>query len=325
MNNASFSPSPARNAREDRRQITSVALSVLFITFAAVIVQLIWIALTNLLAPELMQKGWYQAAVSFLPIHAVAMPLSLLLFRLGTSEPPKKGHMSPLAWLGTLCICLALTYIGNFIGSAVNTVIGFLRGFPPQNNLADLTSATPFWANLLFIGILAPILEEIFYRKLVLDRLRRFGDVPAILISAILFGLIHGNFGQFFYAAMMGMVFGFIYLKTGSLRYTVSLHMAINIWGAVLSTELLRRIDMEALTVNPVEYMLANPLPILFLLAFFGMIMLCFFAAPVAAFLLRKQIRFDRAQGPIDWKYTLLANPSAWVCVLALGAVFLLQ
>ncbi len=319
-------PAPSvRNAREDRRQLTSVALAILFINFASVIIQIGLIGLTEWLRPAWLQEGRYLILISFLPIHAFAMPASILLYRLGASEPPEKKRMSPIVWLGTLSICLALTYIGNFIGTAVNTLIGILKGTPPQNSLEAITTAAPFWANLLFIGILAPILEEIFYRKLVLDRLRRFGDAPAILISAVLFGLVHGNFGQFFYAAMMGAVFGFIYLKTGRLRYTVLLHMAINLWGAVLSTEILRRIDMEAFTVNPIEYLLADPFPILALLAFFAVIGLCFLIAPIAALLMRKKLRLERAQTPVDWKHVLLTNPAAWICILALCSVFFLQ
>ena len=87
-------------------------------------------------------------------------------------------------------------------------------------------------AIFLFMVVLAPIFEEIFYRRVVIDRLRRYGDIPAIIISGLMFGLIHGNFSQFFYAAFLGMVFGAVYVYTGKLGYSVFLHMLINFMGS---------------------------------------------------------------------------------------------
>ncbi len=316
---------PQRDLRQDRRQVSVVALAVIFITFATAVAQLIPIFLIRALAPEWESADWYLITVSTLPMYLVAMPLSLILFRFAKPRRPAGARMGLGAWPGALVICFALTYIGNYLGTFVNLILEMITGKPPVNNIEQLTSATPFWANLLFVGILAPIMEEIFYRKLVIDRLLPLGELPAILISGLLFGLIHGNFGQFFYAAMMGIVFGFLYVRTGRLRYTVSLHMAINLWGGVYASEMLRRLDLDALGADAIAYITEHPIPVLMLLVYFGFMLLCFALAPIAAVLLRRHIRLQKAEAPLsrrEWCRVLLCNPAVWLCVLLLGLLF---
>ncbi|MDL2236926.1 CPBP family intramembrane metalloprotease, partial [Christensenellaceae bacterium OttesenSCG-928-K19] len=78
------------------------------------------------------------------------------------------------------------------------------------------------------VCILAPIAEEFIFRKLLIDRLARYGQWVAVFTSALLFGLFHGNFSQFFYAFGAGLVFGYVYIKTGKVWYTMLLHGIIN-------------------------------------------------------------------------------------------------
>ena len=307
-----------------RRQLTAVALAVSFITLFATVVQLVAILLISTFAPDLMEADWYLVVLSCAPMYLCSMPLSLLFYRIASANPPSKKRLSHLAWLGILATCFALTYVGNWIGSAVNSILEALTGEPVVSDLEELTKKTPLWANLLFMGILAPIMEEIFYRKLVIDRLTVLGDLPAILISGLLFGLIHGNFGQFFYASIMGIVFGMIYLRTGKLRYSVALHMAINLLGGVYTSEMLKMLDLEAFSAAPYDYMLQNPTPVLMMLAYFGFILLCFVTAPIAPILLWKHIRLRKSEcglSPRGWCKALLLNPAVWLC---LGVVVLL-
>jgi membrane protease YdiL (CAAX protease family) len=54
------------------------------------------------------------------------------------------------------------------------------------------------------------------------------------MISAFTFAVYHGNFTQFFYAFGLGILFAFIYSKTGKLRYTVFLHMGYNLYASAI-------------------------------------------------------------------------------------------
>ncbi len=81
---------------------------------------------------------------------------------------------------------------------------------------------------ILSVIICAPILEEILFRGLILESCReRFGGALAVLISSLLFGLIHGIPVQIVNAFVVGLILGYIYIRTGSLITTIILH-AIN-------------------------------------------------------------------------------------------------
>ena len=88
-----------------------------------------------------------------------------------------------------------------------------------------------FMYQIILLVLLAPVLEEWIFRKLILRRLAPWGEPVAIFGSAFLFGLFHGNFGQFFYAFAVGAVFAYVALRTGGIRYTVALHFLVNLLG----------------------------------------------------------------------------------------------
>lgn len=88
--------------------------------------------------------------------------------------------------------------------------------------------------------LIAPTAEELLFRKLLTERIVKYGELAAVLASGLFFGLFHGNLNQFSYAFLLGLFLGFIYVKTGKLRYTIGLHMAINFIGSSLGTWMLR-------------------------------------------------------------------------------------
>ena len=85
-----------------------------------------------------------------------------------------------------------------------------------------------FLLSLLATAIVPALVEEFACRGLILGVLRKYGDGFAVLVSAILFGLMHGNFDQMPFALMVGLVLGYIVVKTESLWIAVAVHAANN-------------------------------------------------------------------------------------------------
>ncbi len=79
----------------------------------------------------------------------------------------------------------------------------------------------------------APVMEELMFRKTLLNVLHRFGRAPAAIASALLFGLLHGNSKQFFLAFGLGIIFAVVYMNTGKIKYTIFLHMMINTFATL--------------------------------------------------------------------------------------------
>ena len=93
------------------------------------------------------------------------------------------------------------------------------------------------WAILTTV-VLAPILEEILFRGLILDPVReKSGATRAVLISALLFGIIHIIPQQVVNAFVIGIILGFLYVRTGSLVNVIFIH-AVNNGLAYVQMEL---------------------------------------------------------------------------------------
>lgn len=320
---------PPRNLAWERLQIASPALAIASVILLTSILQALLHGIVTAIFPDVADALWYRQVLSMAPMYLLAMPFSLLLFRLSEAEPPCAQRLRPATWWGLLAVCFAMAYAGNLLGALVNAILSAITGAPAINELEQLTMATPLWSNLLFIGILAPVMEEIFYRKLVIDRLRRYGELPAILLSGIGFGLIHGNFSQFFYAAGIGIVFGYVYVRTGRLRYTVGLHMVINLIGGVLATEVYRHLDMALMQSDPAAALAQNPVAGAMYIAYMAFMMVACVAGVVAAILLliRRDRKLARAAHPLtggEWVRVLILNPGVWLFLLVVVMLFLL-
>lgn len=300
---------------QERRQIAMPLVAVVCIYLATMLVQTVLLVLVELFAPHLKGEGWFPIVLSNTPLYLCGMPISLLVFRFAKASPPAQKKMGLPALIGLIPICFAITVMGSFISTMISVAIEAITGQAPPNDLQELTQNTPFWANLLYVGILAPILEEIFFRKLIIDRWRRYGDWIALTLSGLAFGLIHGNVAQVIYASLVGMLFGYIYLRTGRLRYTVTLHMIVNM-VSVLMTEVIKHIDLNAIENGSVEALMQNMTPLLFFGAYLCFLLLCFVTAPIALALLWKQIRFARGEVRLtagQWARAALLNPAPWL------------
>ena len=295
-------------------QIAGPALGIAFAFLCTVVFQVLLDVLVRRFAPSMASADWYPWTLRMLPMYLLAMPLSAVLFRLSpVFDPPPKRTMRASVWWALLAVSLALTGLGSVVGQLVRMLPWIAS---EESALQELGTTSPLWVNLLFVGILAPVMEELFYRKLVLDRLRPFGDLPAILLSGVAFGLIHGNFEQFFYATAVGCVFAYIYLNTGHIRYTVLLHMAINLIGGVLMPELSKL--MEGAPDAGRGFLIAY-------VVFWGLVAAGAIASLV--YLLKRHVcPLRRAKAPMtprEWLRVLLWNPAVWLLVFVAVLLFL--
>jgi len=176
--------------------------------------------------------------VSFVPQYCVAFPVCILILR---RLPAMNLHGSRLSggdWFRTLCIALFLMEIGNLVGNLLCALISRVTPLDLSSGLTDMMSTGSLGIVFLFTVIIGPIMEELVFRKVLIDRTIVFGDRTAILVSGLLFGLVHGNLYQFFYAFFLGCLFAYIYIRTGKIGYTISFHMVINFLGGFIGTVL---------------------------------------------------------------------------------------
>lgn len=129
----------------------------------------------------------------------------------------------------------------------ITSAIGAFKGSQVDNELLGLLSGANLGVTFLLTVIFAPVYEEYIFRKLIVDRAVGYGKGLAVMLSGLMFGLFHGNLNQFVYATATGMFFAFIYVKTGKLRYSIGLHMVMNLIGGVFGMIILRMLKYEEL------------------------------------------------------------------------------
>lgn len=173
--------------------------------------------------------------VNTVTIDLIAMPLAWLLLlrrtpRNALREAEAPQPLSFRAFFFYLPCAFVLMYAGALTGRLVGLLFG--KGL---NDVVDgmIGSVNP-WISLLCAGIIGPVAEELFFRKAMIDRLSGFHPADAIVYSALLFGLVHGNLTQFLYAFPLGLLLGFVYYRTQNIGHTILLHVAVNLLGGIV-------------------------------------------------------------------------------------------
>lgn len=170
--------------------------------------------------------------------YALPSALGALVFywivrRVPARAPEERKPLGPAAFLRAYLVSGMALYLFSYFTSLLTGLIGALRGVPvtdPTESIFEM----PLPAVILITCVVAPIVEETVFRRLLLPRLRPYGDRFAVFASALCFALMHGNLSQFFYAFALGVILGQVFLNTGCVWQTMVLHGLINAIGGVL-------------------------------------------------------------------------------------------
>lgn len=231
-----------------RQHFSNLGWSFLIGSLAIYGVQLLMTLLVRMWRPEWLENTNISIMLSASSMYLLGMPvLAYLVCKIPAVSIPKK-KMKTSHFLLALLMCYPIMYCSNLVGVVLTTIIGVIKGSPVDNKLLGIVADANIWVILLYMVIFAPIMEEIIFRKLIVDRVARYGQGVAVVVSGVMFGLFHGNLNQFIYATAMGMFLAFLYVKTGNVKITIGIHMVVNFFGGVVSTLLLKAIHYEEFT-----------------------------------------------------------------------------
>lgn len=149
---------------------------------------------------------------------------------------------------GELCKFTALAFGIMTLASLANQIIaaiiiyimGLFSGSQAETTLPASvvqTQGNPLWLDILiyfYVCLLGPVLEELIFRGVLLEGLRKYGNLFGIIMSSILFGLMHQNFSQCIPAVCMGLVMATMAVKSGSLMPSIFVHILNNSLSAIL-------------------------------------------------------------------------------------------
>ncbi len=176
----------------------------------------------------------YVIAVPSLIVTAILFFLFFIIYKKVRKHP---FDFKTIEWKNLLFFAS----VGLLLNVVITLIVSSLAYVLPADMVSALDQSTGaaltgnLFVMLIGTGILAPILEELVFRYGICGTLARSNATFALIASSLIFGIVHGNVIQAAYATILGLFFGFIYLKTKNIWYPAILHMAVNSSSVIVS------------------------------------------------------------------------------------------
>ena len=204
------------------------------------LVQMIIITIFNVVNPAFESNGWFRYLLIAVSFYLIGFPICCLILKSIPDGPKREEeNLTFGGFIKFFLISYFIMVLLNLFTTGFLWIVGNFKEADVVNPLESVLSNSSIWATIIFAGILSPIIEEVLFRGVMLNKLRTYGDKIAIITTALLFGLFHENFSQFFYAVGLGMIFAYVTLKTGTIKYSIGLHIMINMMGSVIGTQVI--------------------------------------------------------------------------------------
>ena len=146
------------------------------------------------------------------------------------------GRMTVGVFAVLACLCMAAQLVNSLWIAGLELVMNqFDRSV--MDILESVSGQSDTFSMFLYASILAPVSEELIFRGYILQTLRPYGKKFAIVLSAFLFGIFHGNLLQTPYAFLMGLVLGYV-----TVEYHIGWAVALHVFNNLVLADLLTRL-----------------------------------------------------------------------------------
>lgn len=192
-------------------------------------------------AQVLVEEYSYELMIA---VALATIPVMTVLMRRDRERESRLGVVSEKSVLSSISY-LAVAILGIGACLTVNHLLSLsgLTELLSQDleNVSSVLYQNHLAAELLGVGLIVPIAEELIFRGLTMKRLQEvFGIRPAIVLSAAVFALFHGNLLQGIYAFVLGLLLAWVYGKLRRLSAPILLHASANLTSVLISdTDLL--------------------------------------------------------------------------------------
>ena len=150
---------------------------------------------------------------------------------LGPTYPDSRMGLLVFAGLG---FCMIGSLVTNYFAVFADSIgLGFTSFYEALEGYDTPEDAVGFVLMLLRTALVPAVVEELCFRGVILQSLRKYGDWFAIGITAFLFGLMHANMTQMPFAIIAGFAMGYAAVVTGSLRTSILIHFLNNFISCV--------------------------------------------------------------------------------------------
>lgn len=179
--------------------------------------------------------------------------VGLAFFRIITKNIEKSEVKRGKLSLKMMILSLLLQFSAIFILTILTIVFARITGTELGGSIDALTPIMLF--QLLFFN---PIVEEYVFRKVFADKLLKYGELFFMLVSSFCFAIVHGvsiGIPQIIYTFILGMIWSYLYVRTGNIWLSILMHSLSNLFGSVI-TQSLQTISQPLMVVYSMSMML---------------------------------------------------------------------
>ncbi len=175
-------------------------------------------------------------------VSAIVYTLPFLFVKIINKKPVYEtcSFNSPNNNLSVYCIgfVIGLAMVANIVTTVLNNFFATYFDYQAvQQSIGDnsYSGVFEFVFTLVNIAVFPALIEEFAFRGIILGTLRKYGDMPAILFSATIFALFHGNFVQIPFAFIVGIGLGLTVVITNSIWPAIVAHFLNNALAVVIN------------------------------------------------------------------------------------------
>lgn len=183
---------------------------------------------------EVMDSYYKNSLYLLLATSCICVPVFALLFRgdKKKAQCEKEKETSPAMWISLIIMAVAMCI-------SLNALIGFTgldKISKSYQSVAEVLYSGGILLEIITVGILGPICEELVFRGLMFHRMCQYiKPEAAVVLSALIFGIYHGNIVQGVYAFILGVIIAVCYRRFGTIWAPIGIHVAANITSVCMT------------------------------------------------------------------------------------------
>jgi membrane protease YdiL (CAAX protease family) len=205
----------------------AILLCVLFLAIQIGLGFLIGIVLVILKVSDVSLFSGILTGLGNLVVYGIVLLIGFKKTKRKFNEVFKFNKVSSFLWFSITIFMIGFAIVSSELDNLVNYILPMPEMF--RNIFETLMAKQAFVFAIIVIGIIPGVMEELFFRGFILDGLNRnYSQRKAIIISALLFGIIHLNPWQFYGGFIVGIISALICIKTNSILLSIYIHFFNN-------------------------------------------------------------------------------------------------
>lgn len=263
--------------RKDANRTGVLLLIYCVVSFIVSFVTVLVPTICNLLGTTYMQPDFLEDTTFLMLVSGLASLITFFLVTIIYSIIVKAdfSKIFPLEKVGAKTMYLVCTFglavgiIANYASNLLMTLFDALGGIDASIDM-EYKCDTILDVVMLYaaVAIVPALVEEFAFRGIILGSLRKYSDSLAVLVSGVIFGLMHGNFAQIPFAIVVGLVLGYVAVKTNSLLPGIIIHFLNNALSVTLSL-LSTNTNLPVYAINLIEIGIMLVIGVLGIISFF--------------------------------------------------------